>query len=310
MNVTLVPNFDEQLKQKHWTDYLDSLHVKYCSLKDLPSKLDGYAIALSNQEYVSGRKIAMDAHSRGLRTVWGSEMMTPFPGEADLLRSGAMDVLIYPSKRCLEHCVSWHNNPSVRKIVVGNYIDESWFPYIHRKNNSSSGLTIGRLSRPDLAKYPEDFPVFYEKMGFRDPSFKVMAWDQKLRDKYSWFSFGPHWELMEAERQGTKAFLSSLDIFLYPIGHSFIESWGRSTVEAMLTGAVPLVPTGHAFEEIFEDGKHGFICPTFESFRERCQWLQGNSRERASMSQAAAKHARSIMDPQRHIATWKEVFSA
>ena len=31
-----------------------------------------------------------------------------------------------------------------------------------------------------------------------------------------------------------------LDLFVYPLGHQFIESWGRVVAEAMLTGCVPI----------------------------------------------------------------------
>src|SRR5260221_12249710 len=106
-----------------------------------------------------------------------------------------------------------------------------------------------------------------------EASFRVMAWDYKVSQKYRWFKFDGRWELLAASKETQVDFLHSLDLFVYPLGHNFRESWGRSTVEAMLTGCVPLVPVGHHFENLMIHGETGFICNDFLEWKEYAQRL-------------------------------------
>jgi hypothetical protein len=109
---------------------------------------------------------------------------------------------------------------------------------------------LGRLSRPDPAKYPLDFPVFYEELGLGEVRYRVIAWSPEVAKQYRWHRFGPEWELLPPRKESALRFLHSLDVFLYPLGHRIKESWGRAVVEAMLTGCVPVVPEGHQLHEL------------------------------------------------------------
>ena len=109
-------------------------------------------------------------------------------------------------------------------------------------------------------KYPEDFPLFYSRLGIVDIQYRVMAWDSNVNKKYSWFNFNDQWNLLKPNQENAVEFLHTLDLFVYPIGHRVKESWGRSTVEAMLTGCVPIVPSGHQFSLFIEHGVTGYIC--------------------------------------------------
>ena len=83
-----------------------------------------------------------------------------------------------------------------------------------------------------------------------------------MRDAYKHHRFDRRWDLLPKEAESQVEFLHSLDLFVYSLGPTFRESWGRSTVEAMLTGAVPLVPKGggHHLENLIPHGQGGFLC--------------------------------------------------
>jgi len=304
MDITVVPNFEHQLQQKQWTDYLDNLGISYCSFKELPERLDGQAIAFSNPEYIGGeRNIAQKVHQRGLRTIWGNEMFFFFPGELDTIWQGFIDVLVFPSK--INHNALMPTYKHSHSYIVENYIDANDFPYKARPDRQ---FTIGRLSRPDTAKYPVSFPVFYERLRLKNPKYRVMAWSEEIASKYRWYLFGPEWDLLKPEAETQLDFLYSLDAFVYPLGHTFIESWGRSTVEAMLTGCVPVVQSGHNFRYLIDHGKTGFVCDYYEDFRDACQKLQDDKALREEMGKRASMAARVICDPRRHTEIWKRVF--
>lgn len=134
-----------------------------------------------------------------------------------------------------------------------------------------------------------------------------MAWSEELSEKYRWHRFDQRWNLLASEAEPVVDFLHSLDLFVYPLGHQFTESWGRSTVEAMLTGAIPLVPEGHHFDELIVHGETGFICGDFLEYQERARRLARQSVARHEMSLACRDHAvTALCDADRHREIWLE----
>ena len=303
-NLTLVPNHCGLLEQEHWCNFLKQHGVRIQMADELKSRLEGYALALSNQSFFA-YGYALRAKEKGLMVIWSSEMMWHHDQESEALKQGLIDKVLYVSdiqKAALQH--AYEGLPSV---MTGNFIDPALFPF---KPKTEGRFTIGRLSRAALEKYPEDFPVFYERLLLPESRFRVMAWDKQLASKYRWHDFDDRWDLLPAEAEDQVSFLHSLDLFVYPLGHRFTESWGRSTVEAMLAGAVTVVPQGHNFPNLVLNGETGFICDGFEDFRERCQYLLGRPDQRLTMARAAREFAvHNLCDRATHLAIWKEVFN-
>jgi glycosyltransferase involved in cell wall biosynthesis len=233
-------------------------------------------------------------------------MMWHHPGELKAVASGVVDKVLYTSE--IQEAKLSPAYGAVPSYVVGNYIDPACFPYEERIGDR---FTIGRLSRAAPEKFSEDFPVFYERLGLPGARFRVMAWDTELSNKYRWHTFDERWDLLPAARETQVRFLHSLNLFVYPLGHQFIESWGRSTVEAMLAGAIPIVPTGHHLEHLVADGVTGFVCFEFEEFRARVNELHSDPHLRRTMSLAGRRHAEhDLCNRRKHLAIWKEVFEA
>jgi hypothetical protein len=313
MDITCIPNHAKQLEQKDWIDSLSQRGIKAISREDfiaLPDKLEGSALSFSNGSFVSGANLCRLAKSKGLKVYWGSEMMWHFPGELENIKQGNIDVVLYASKFNREKLEEEYiqTNPYIESYVVGNYIDPTKYPYKPRPRNRH--LTIGRLSRADVAKYSVDLPVFYESLGLTNPKFRIMAWDQKVASMFKWHQFGEQWDLLEANKESALDFLYSLDLFVYKLGHTFLESWGRSTVEAMLTGCIPIVPTGHNFEEFIVQEQTGFMCETYEDYRDVCIHLERNPQLRDKISKQASAYAASIVcNRDKHMHIWRNVFN-
>jgi len=312
MDITVIPNQDMQLNQKEWYDQYTAMGINCISRDEfnkLGDKLDGFALALSNGSFTSGITLCRIAKEKGLKVLWGNEMMWNFPGELSCIKSGYIDAVLYSSKFNREVLENSYNDarPGIENYVVDNYIDPTRYPYKQRNN---SQFAIGRLSRADKEKYSLDFPVFYESLGLKNVKYRVMAWDSKLHSIYKWHSFGSEWEFLAQEQEKVTDFLYSLDLFVYKLGHTFRESWGRTTVEAMLTGCVPVVPTGHNFAEFILQGKTGFMCETFEDYRSVCQELQRNPGLRNTIGKQASAYAGSVIcDSKKHEEIWRRVFN-
>lgn len=299
--ITLIPTYPDQLEEKVWTRELDKLGVAYLSIDQLPHRLHGIGLALCNSAFFKDG-IAKRAKDLGLKVIWSSEMMWHHEGELDAVKQGLVDKVLYTSELQKEKLAQGYG--TVPSAITGNYIDPACFPFRERRNST---FTIGRLSRADPDKYSEDFPVFYESLGLGDVRFRVMAWDQDLRAKYSWHPFSRQWDLLEPEAEPQLAFLHSLDLFVYPLGHRFVESWGRSTVEAMLTGAIPLVPRGHHLENLMEHGESGYICDDFLEYQDHAQRLSRDYALRQKMARQSHHHAkRRLCNAQEHLHVWLE----
>ena len=305
VDITVIPNSPGQLQESCWTQRLDEWGVNYATLESLPDRLDGVALAMCNSPFLlSG--IYSTARRRGLRIVWSSEMMWHHPFEVDLIKAGAIDRLLYVSE-IQKKALNYESFCDVPTRITGNFLSVDEFPFVERPRDLP--LTIGRLSRADPLKYPEDFPVFYEALALPDVRFRVMAWSEELAQKYRWHRFDHRWELLAPEAEPAVEFLQSLDLFVYTLGHRFTESWGRSTVEAMLTGAIPLVPAGHHFASLIVHGESGYLCSDFLEFQSYARQLAEDPLARQGMSRACRRRAELLNDPETHRAVWLEALN-
>jgi len=299
--VTVVPNSAALLEQKRWTDFLSQHGASYSSLADLGKTLTGTALSMCNLHFFTGN-LARMAKERGLKVVWSNEMMWFHDGEKEAVENGLVDRVLYTSEFQKEKLS--HGHGELPGVITGNYIDPQQFPFVERRSGT---FAIGRLSRADPLKYPEDFPVFYECLELPDTRFRVMGWSDELAEKYRWHSFDHRWDLLAEEQEPPLPFLHSLDLFVYPLGHNFQESWGRSTVEAMLTGCVPLVPRGHHFENLMVHGENGFVCNDFEDYRCHAHELRADSLKRLRIARAAREFAEHVTCRREdHRRKWKE----
>ena len=106
-----------------------------------------------------------------------------------------------------------------------------------------------------------------------------MGWSEKVAAQWPQHRFAKaRWDLLPVAAEDSVAFLHSLDLFIYDTGPHIRESWGRAVVEAMLCGAVPLVPKGggHHLEHLVPHGIGGFHCATREEFGERARQLEAD----------------------------------
>ena len=108
------------------------------------------------------------------------------------------------------------------------------------------------------------------------------------------------------------AFLDGIDVLVYDTSVRFSESWGRAVVEAMLSGAVPLVPADprHHLHQLVPHGAAGFHCATRADFTRYARLLQTDASRLAEMSAYARKWAVGrLCDAQDHRARWNDVFA-
>ena len=336
--ITVVPpRKRRELAEDGWTKWMEENRVRYCGLEDLPARLRGWGISLCDSKFLGSAKW-VELQQRGLKMAWGNEMMWPLPRETGAIALEQVDTVLYVSpvqRAALEphyqrlwrgtlqiEAIPPHGNrlsgwiagrvrrDRLRWVMVGNYIDPSLFPFRDRAMHSRKNLTIGRLSRADPSKFPLDFPEAYEGLGLNQPRFRVMGWSGRLQACWPEHRFDDRWDLLSPSPD-TATFLQSLDLFVYEVGPRCRESWGRAVVEAMLTGAIPLVPRGggHHLENLVEHGKSGFLCRNRAEFARYARYLQDHPGVRFRMSRQCRETAvRRWCDVRSHLRAWDKVF--
>jgi hypothetical protein len=338
--VTVVPNKPERLVEPGWKEWVESLGVKVRLLEQLPERLEGWAVSLCNADFFE-KGIWNEVQRRGLKIAWSSEMMWHFRAELGAVMFGWINAVLYVSpvqRAALEpgylHALSGgtvpltparltdpdavqgvlraENGQTLRWAMPGNYIDPVQFPF-RQRGNSRRPFTIGRLSRPDPDKFPDNFPASYEGLGLRNPCrYRVMAWSERLHERWAEHEFDSRWELLPQAAEPTVDFLHSLDVLVYEVSPRFSESWGRAVVEAMLTGAVPLIPSAdrHHLRNLVPHGVAGFHCDGQADYARYARWLQDEPDRLAEMSRAARHWSESrLCDAAEHLARWRAIFT-
>lgn len=339
-DLTVVPTDASWFQDRKGKRRLEDLGIRCALLQELPLQLSGWGVALCNADFlVSGA--ASEVRRRGLRLAWSNEMMCLFPPESGAMTLGIIDAVLYVSeaqRRILEpqyrrilggetklraykgkrgevegRITAASTGRKLRWCMTGNYIDPAEFPFRDRtrEDNSNRPLVIGRLSRPDPAKFPADFPQSYQNLGLRNARFRVMGWDYELAARWPKFVFDKRWDLLAPLAERPAEFLQSLDLFVYALHSTCRESWGRAVVEAMLTGAIPLVPAGeeHHLQSLVSHGACGFVCSGPEEFGSYARRLEADPAMRRSFSQEAHAYAkREFCNAEAHRESWRRLF--
>jgi glycosyltransferase involved in cell wall biosynthesis len=267
--ITCVPNDEFRLSERHNTDFLDSLGIKYCMPSDLPKKVDGYAYANCNFRLFKERHRIDFIKDMGLKFMWSNDMMWTTSEELDCVAAGKVDMVLFTSPFHKDKIGEsfFKARPSQKGAILDNYFDASFWPYVDRPKRDS--VVCGKVSRDDFMKFSEDFPVFYESSTRGLPaSYSIMGWGPNLDKKYGWFDFSERWTLMRANQVPTMEYLASIDIFLYNCNHRFIENQSRAVIEAQLSGTPVVAPAKWNFPNMIWDQRTGILWDDLDELRE------------------------------------------
>jgi hypothetical protein len=122
---------------------------------------------------------------------------------------------------------------------------------VHRTGPLESRPVIGRHSRPDALKWPDErsttLMVYPD-----DPSFlvRILGGGPFLRELVG--SYPPNWQIWPFNAMPPEHFLAMVDFFVYFHHSRWVEAFGRTILEAMASGAVALLP--RQFEALFGEG--------------------------------------------------------
>jgi hypothetical protein len=110
---------------------------------------------------------------------------------------------------------------------------------------------IGRHSRPDALKWPDDRASTLAAYP-DDPGFivRILGGGPFLRELLG--GYPRNWEVWPFNAIPPERFLSTVDFFVYFHHSQWVEAFGRTIIEAMASGAVTILPP--QFQTLFDDG--------------------------------------------------------
>jgi len=261
-----IPNDDFRLNESHNTDFLKKYGVTTLSWKDLPQHANGYAFSFCNFRLFSEKWRLLKIKQMGLKLIWSNDMTWTTEEEMECLNEGLINMYLFTSefhKQVLEN-----QSPDIKKnksYILPNYFNFDNYKKIPKKDHLLGKFVVGKLSRADLAKFSENFPLFYNKMPIENPVFRMMGFSGEIINKYKWFDFSDRrWEILPENKEGIIEFLSQLDLYVFNANHEYIENQTRALIEAQLLGIPAIAPNYGNFPNMIWHGKNGFIYDNIE----------------------------------------------
>jgi hypothetical protein len=154
---------------------------------------------------------------------------------------------------------------------------------------------IGRHSRPDALKWPDDrariLAVYPD-----DPSFavRILGGGAFLRELVG--IYPRNWQVWPFNAIPPERFLAMVDFFVYFHHSAWVEAFGRTIIEAMASGAVAILP--RRFEALFGEGA---IYTEPQEVRARVRELHADRRAFLRQSRAGAALVAQRFGPRTHV---------
>jgi glycosyltransferase involved in cell wall biosynthesis len=264
-NLFCIPNDANRLQEKENVDFLNRHGVKTLAWEELPIKTEGYAIAFCNFRLFQDRWRLEKIKNIGLKFIWSNDMMWSSEEERGAFERKLVSSVIFTSDFHKNHLTKVNTAFSkVKSFIIPNYFNLSNYKKINKSLSLEDKFVVGKLSRAEWTKYSENFPLFYNKINIPNIHFRFMGWDDKLKQKYSWFNFGNNFELLKENGEGVIEFLSQLDLYVFTCHHNYTENQSRSVIEAQLIGVPCIVPNTGNFPNMVWHGRTGFLYNNIE----------------------------------------------
>lgn len=154
---------------------------------------------------------------------------------------------------------------------------------------------IGRHSRPDALKWPDD-PATTLAAYPDDPAFivRILGGGPFLRELVG--GYPRNWEVWPFNAIEPDRFLRMVDFFVYFHHSQWVEAFGRTVLEAMASGAVAILP--RHFEALFGEG--AIYAEPYE-VREMVRQLHADRRAFLRQSKRASALADQRFGPAAHV---------
>ena len=171
------------------------------------------------------------------------------------------------------------------------------------------GFRVGYLGTVDYVKMHPDFLKLCLAADIPQAVFAVAGGpeDERLRAEAAAIGATDRFEIL-GQISNIRAFLSSLDVFGYPLNPDHYGTGEQALIEAQAAGLPAVVLSGGAEEQVIEPGQSGLAAADAEDYGRCLRLLYENPVLRAEMSAAARLRARERFDIESTIKAFERIF--
>ena len=228
------------------------------------------------------------------RVIYISPMWIPSDIEITALNQGQITDLVHVSNAQREYHKTIYQSKGIQNLPIR----EGYKPYLNPQmqdleffyKEPTDQFVLGRVSRPDVAKFPKDLWKTYQQI--KTPKAKrifINSFDQNVANKVGNIPEGLDVLLYRPYEIDINDFLAKCHMIFQQNDNSG-ESFGRYILEAMYSGIPLVLESGWALNEIGEPGVHYLAGKTTEDMIGLASNLAHNPQQMKEMSTQAHLH--------------------
>ncbi|MCS7237915.1 MAG: glycosyltransferase family 4 protein [Thermoguttaceae bacterium] len=290
-----------------WQGKVNKLGVRtliwrHSVLDEYPEIRGRTAIAFCHREFL---QLAPVLRQAGCRLLWAGCMNWLFPAELRFYRQhGPMDGYLFQSRfqlrTLLPQLAAWGvDRTRCHHIPGAFFVDEMPFCFLPRRPDEP--LVVGRLCRPDPAKWPQELwtTLAQTRLALRC---RLMGWSPRIAQHVG---PPPPWaEVFPPGAIPAQQFYASLHVLL-GWGGSAIENWPRIALEAMAAGVPIVAPASGGWPEMIDHGRTGLLFRTTAELVDCLRQLV-DEELRLYLASQARRHVEEVLAPaQKLIPRWQ-----
>jgi len=307
--VTVIPTWSTS---RDWVQKLSGIGCEVHGIRVNPAKVflpdDSLVVSFCNPPFVS-----ISHQLRNCRLIY-VPCMCYWDDPLDRLtldRDGPCDAYVCQShyqRRLLWPRLHAAGVSDERCPIIRGAFDTSEFPFLPSSHRNGDPFVIGRLSRSDPRKYPDNLWGIYSRLA-PPMRVRVMGWSV-LVERY--IGRPPEWvEALQQCGEPSVKFIHSLHCMVHPTRDTLVENWPRVALEAMSCG-VPVVTDRRGGPcEMIEHGQTGFLCDDIDDFVRYTTELAEDEQLRLEIaSRARTALEEELADPETIWGGWKRLFDS
>jgi hypothetical protein len=260
VHVTLIPTWGVRPHQQAKLKTIGASTIQLAGRSELLSVSqlrDSIVLGFCNAEFIR----AVESLRRlNCRLVWVNCMNYVTEAEMEMHRQfGPFDAYVFQSRYQYSRLDLTYRSlgaASTQFHHIRGALFPDEFPFQLRPRTANDPFIIGRIARPDPAKWSSDLWLIYTAVRAPQRRARVMAWSEPLSNKCG---MPPPWvEALPANAESTSQFLTSLHCML-PVNGGAQENWPRAGLEAMACGVPVVTEDAWGWREMIDHGETGFL---------------------------------------------------
>lgn len=248
----------------------------------------------------------------GCRRVWVNCMTWLFPQECLLYkRSGPFEAYQFDSefqRGELERGLARYGyRPKTGHLIHSPFDADEW-PFAPRPVAPDGPFVMGKLARPDLAKWSRGYWKLLGQVEHPRRRALVMGVDDTVR---KWLGPMPDWAVaLPAGALPAREFYRRLHC-LAPLNFGTFENWPRIGLEAMACGVPIVAPAEGGWCNQIAPGETGFLARNAAEFVACLNELSRDESLRLRIAQQARQRlVTELADPERNWHGWQKLFAS